>query len=108
MKTKLSLPSGSTGFTRDDGTWQATGSQMGRRNILPDDRKADCRLRLTRLPFVDGDYDRWGAYWGSPANVWCAWGSVGEVSARVFVRSNSRESAKQAVREVLPGATFYC
>lgn len=80
---------------------------MGRPNVLPDDTTLDCKLRLTRLPFVSGDYDRWGAYWGSPANIWLAWGDCGEVSAKVFVRADTREQAKRKVLEVLTGATFY-
>lgn len=115
MKAKLTLPSGSTGFTNDAGQWVCTGSQMGRRNILPDDpKRATGRLRLQRLPFVDGCYDRWGAYWGSPANVWMVWGdlcqrplSPGIVETQVFVRANSRDEAKAKVREQLPQARFY-
>lgn len=66
----FSLPSGAAGFTNDSGQWVCTGSQMGRRNVLPEDCNLQCELRLIRLPFVDQRYDRWGAYWGSPANIW--------------------------------------
>jgi len=104
---KLSLPSGATGFTNDAGQWVCTGSQMGRRNVLPENRSEPCNLRLMRLRLVDGAYDQWGAYWGSPANVYCAWGEAGEVSARVFVRAVSRVEAKAKVRKSLPAAKFY-
>ena len=104
---KLTLPSGTTGFVDDAGKWICTGSQFGRRDELPDDPNSVCKLRLTRLPFIDGDYDRWGAYFGSPANVWCGWGNSGDTGVRVFVRANSREAAKEKITEKLPSAKFY-
>ncbi len=92
---KLTLPNGSS----------ATGSQMGRRNQLPDDREATIKLRMERLRFVSGDYDQWGAYWGGGSNSWiyCAW--LDQV--RVFVRAENREQAKLKVRDTLPQANFY-
>lgn len=86
---------------------------MGRRNRIPGDNSQPLKLRLFRLPFVDGDYDRWGAYWGFPANVWIAQ-SVDVVAfgdslqpVELFVRANSREQARAEVRKVLPQARFY-
>ena len=99
---KLHLPTGTTGFTNDAGHWICTGSQFGRRDVLPDGREPG-KLRLTRLPFVDGDYDRWGAYWGSPANVWCGWNE----NVRVFVRADTRDEAKKFITEKLPTAKFH-
>lgn len=106
MKT-LKLESGTTGFYGADGKWIPTGSAMGRPNRLPDNRDCVCKLQLTRVPFVDGAYDRWGAYWGTPSNLWCAWGDADEVCARVFVRANSRDEAKAFVRTHLKNARFY-
>lgn len=107
-KAKLKLPSGTTGFTNDAGKWICTGSQMGRRNELPDNRNEAVKLRMERLEFVDGDYDALGgAYWGAPANVWCAWGDASDYAVRVFVRADSRDQAKGKVREQLPNARFY-
>lgn len=103
-KAKLKLPSGTTGFTNDQGRWICTGSQMGRRNQLPENRNEPVKLRMERLRFVGGDYDTAGAYFGGPANVHCAWNSDG---VRVFVRANSRDQAKNKVREQLPNAKFY-
>jgi hypothetical protein len=43
------------------------GSPMGRSNVgtKPTDKKVyDCKV-----PFVDGAYDRGGAYWGMPSNL---------------------------------------
>lgn len=79
---------------------------MGRRNCIPDDYAGE-KLRLQRLPFVDDCYDRWGAYWGSPANIWCAWGESETEQVFVFVRADDRESAKQKVRDSMPLATFH-
>lgn len=104
---KLKLPSGVTYGIDNNGNRVCTGTQMGRRNILPADPKAPIKLRLQRLPFVDQCYDRWGAYWGSPANVWCAWGEDSEIQVFVFVRADSRTLAKQGVVSHIPGATFY-
>jgi hypothetical protein len=99
---KLQLASGTTGFLNDAGKWICTGSQFGRRDVLPDDQSSS-KLRLNRLPFVDVDYDRWGAYWGSPANVWCAW----DGDVRVFVRADDRAEAKKLILTKLPTAKFH-
>jgi len=98
-----------TGFTNEAGQFVATGSAMGRRDTLPDDAAAPCKLRMERLRWVDGDYDQFGAYWGNSGgtSIYCAHGDAGEVSARVFVRASSREEAKTKVRQTLPNAAFY-
>lgn len=113
----LILRSGSTGFTTPEGRWQATGSQMGRRNELPEDTGAAIKLRIQKLKMVGGDYDQWGAYWGSGLGVtymYCAWKyTPSQVSimlhydALVFVRARSRAEAKQMVRKLLPNSKFY-
>lgn len=100
--TTLKLPSGTTGFYNDENKWIATGSQMGRRDVLP--ASTHPKLRLQLLPFVDGDYDRFGAYWGSPANVWIAWDNDG---TQIFRRANSRTEAKQKIQSEWPHASFY-
>lgn len=109
MSAPLTLPSGTTGFHDESGAWICTGSRMGRADCLPDNRAATGKLRLQRLPFVDGCYDRWGAYWGAPANVWCAWGDLDgeDLTTRLFLRADSRDEAKRKVREQLPGVTFH-
>lgn len=104
---KLKLSNGTTGFTREDGTWQCTGSQMGRRNNLPEDRTTAGKLQMERLRMVDGDYDAGGAYWGSGTPLYCAHGDLAEVNAQVFVRGTTREAAKAAVRAILPNVTFH-
>ena len=66
------------------------------------DRYDGRRMRLQRLPFTSGGYNRWGAYWGLPADVWVAWCAAGNGFApgmvRVYVRSGSREEAKTYVQ----------
>ncbi len=114
----LILHSGVTGFFNEIGQWQATGSQMGRPNQLPKETGAPIKLRLQKLKMVDsGDYDKWGAYWGSGMGrtfMFCAWKYTPSVvsimlnfDALVFIRAASRYEAKQLVRKQLPNATFY-
>ena len=103
MKSTITLPSGTTGVTDDAGRWICTGSQMGRRNTLPEDTAAPVKLRLHRLPSVSVDYDRWGAYWGAARNVWIAWAE----GVQIFVRATHRRAAKAAVLDTLRTAKFY-
>ncbi len=72
------------------------GAQMGRPNIIPADYNSE-KLSLRRVPFVDGAYDQGGAYWGAPANLWCAWGETETEQLEVFVRATDRDAAKLMV-----------
>lgn len=89
------------------------GSPMGRRDIkdIPDDW--DGKFFLQYVPFVDGCYDRGGAYWGSPANLFRAYAiayfeeTQEECETEIFVRANSREAAKALILEGYPNAKFY-
>lgn len=45
-----------------------------------------------------GGYDKGGAYWGYPANVWGVWARIGGGIVCAYVRANSRESAIEQVR----------
>ena len=49
-------------------------------------------LRCFRLRFIDDCYDEGGAYWGMPANVYCAMNDSG---AQMFCRAESRKKAKR-------------
>jgi hypothetical protein len=115
---RLKLPPGTTGFWNERGERICTGSMMGRRDVLPDDPQGMIKLRMVNLPFVDGCYDRGGAYWGSPANIYLAFTGFAVYSPatpgfelipefQVYVRANSRHEAKQKVRKELPNARFY-
>lgn len=106
---------------------------MGRRDrceMLPDEVG---KVFLQRVPFVDGCYDRGGAYWGAPANLWRAYAEqevpvdeeeaddgIGPINCfdqpkragdidvfDVFVRAPSREQAKALLREDYPNIRFY-
>ena len=99
---KLTLPKGTTGFYNERNEWVCTGSQMGRPDV--GSLLTHPKLRLQRLPFVDGCYDRWGAYWGGPANVWCAWDEEG---TRLFRRGDSRDEVKRKILAEYPHARFY-
>ena len=87
------------------------GAQMGRSNVLPDDKDQSIKLHLVYLPFVDGDYDQGGAYWGytQGTRIYCAHAGLDDVDVRVFVRASAwdRNDAKEKVRELLPNARFY-
>lgn len=64
------------------------GSNMGRRNYVG---KA-AKLYVQRVRFCDGCYDVGGAYWGLPADLWCAF--TEDLETMVFVRADSRKDAK--------------
>jgi hypothetical protein len=85
------------------------GADMGRANRLPEDLLAKGKLRVTRLKWVDGDYDEFGAYWGNTGkdDVYCAWGDIGETAVRIFVRADARDVAKHEVNNVMPNVSFY-
>lgn len=106
---KLTLPNASSKY----------GASMGRRNHLPSHRDLHCKLRLQRVPMIDGGaYDRWGAYWGvSPvgASLYVAHGfcdsaddgaTEGE-EVQIFVRAKSHDEAKSEVRTKVPNARFF-
>ena len=90
------------------------GAPMGRGNRIPTEEYKGatyynvgpaCKLHLRRLRFVDGCYDTGGAYWGMPANLYHAVNA--DRTVEVFVRADSREEAKTAVREILPTVEFF-
>lgn len=82
-----------------------TGSMMGRRSQLPDDTEAPVKLRMEKMRWYDGAYDKGGAYWGAGTPVYCAY--TDDWSAVVFVRGKDRDQAKQRVRDQLSHASFY-
>lgn len=104
------LENGSTGFTLPDGSWQCTGSQMGRRDAIPDDYATVRKLHLVRVPMVGGDYDPGGAYWGGGIGVsplYCAYGESDTEQVHAFFRATSRADAKARAVSAFPNASFY-
>lgn len=92
---------------RKDVACSKHGQAWGRRSWRGDPERA-YKFHLQHVKFEDGCYDLGGAYWGSPANLYCAWvddPEDGEV--RMFVRAASHEKAKRLVREAYPNARFY-
>jgi hypothetical protein len=85
------------------------GAPMGRRDVPATDMAREHEMRLEKLPFEDGDYDRGGAYWGNTPGtaIYWAYGEDEEVQFEMFVRANSRDEAKAKVREKYPNASFY-
>ena len=68
------------------------GAPMGRRGDNPSNLQGLKRLHARRQGGAEG-YDKGGAYWGSPANVWGVWAWVDGSACVVYVRANSRADA---------------
>lgn len=65
------------------------------------------RVHVRRVPFVDGDYDPGGAYWGGGRGVlplFCAWDDEGAVC---YFRASDRVRACVTLSEKNPKLTFY-
>ena len=81
------------------------GSPMGRSSYNDLPHKA-IKVHLNYVPFIDGAYDRGGAYWGCPANLYCAEFQIyneqedKEYEGCCFVRASSRTEAKETVRKI--------
>lgn len=75
----------------------AYGSPMGRRSDNPANLQDLKRLHARRQGGGDG-YDKGGAYWGNPSNVWAVWGWLDGEAVCVYLRANSREHAIAQVR----------
>jgi len=93
----LALPENSGSSSR--------GAQMGRSNRVGD---TPTKLHLQAVDFIDGDYDRGGAYWGNNgvSRLWCAFSKDG--TTRVFIRALKRQEAKALlVEELGEGWSFY-
>lgn len=68
------------------------GSPMGRRGDNPANLQGLRRLHARRQGGGDG-YDRGGAYWGAPSNVWGVWGWIDGQACVTYVRAGSRAEA---------------
>lgn len=74
------------------------GAPMGRRGDNPTNLQGLKCLHARRQGGGDG-YDKGGAYWGTPSNVWGVWGWVDGQPQCVYVRASSRNDAIQKVRK---------
>jgi hypothetical protein len=68
------------------------GAPMGRRGDNPSNLQGLKRLHARRQGGSDG-YDKGGAYWGSPANVWAVWAWLDGGVCVAYVRASSRMHA---------------
>lgn len=73
------------------------GSAMGRRNVCDDEQAV---VMLGRVIFEDGCYDLGGAYWGLPADLWCAMSR--DHSVMWFGRAESWLAARRDLLEWQP------
>lgn len=73
------------------------GAPMGRRGDNPANLQDVKRLHARRQGGRDG-YDRGGAYWGTPSNVWGVWARFGGEVVCTYVRAVSRAAAIAKVR----------
>jgi hypothetical protein len=69
------------------------GAPMGRSD---EGNMADAdSIAIEWMPYVDGDYDVGGAYWGGGEPMYCAAGYLlGDEIARCYIRAASRDAAK--------------
>ena len=84
------------------------GASMGRSNNISEPNYP-VRFHLVKLKWVDGDYDKGGAYWGyTPGtSIFHAWGDGELEEQEMFVRSDSRDNAKLEILKKFPNASFY-
>ena len=73
------------------------GAPMGRRSDNPANLQDVKRLCARRQGGGDG-YDKGGAYWGAPSNVWGVWGTAAGETVVTYVRASSRADAIAQVR----------
>ena len=76
------------------------GAPMGRRGDNPANLQGLKRLHCRNAGCVDYDYDRGGAYWGNPSNVYAVWGWVEGKPLVTYLRAKSRE---HAIKQVFTG-----
>lgn len=79
------------------------GAPMGRRSDINNLAQTGKPVHLQRVPFVDGDYDPGGAYWGGGTPLYCAWDDEGVA----YIRAKDREDAKRQLREYHENIRFY-
>ena len=73
------------------------GAPMGRHGDNPANLQDCKRLRARHQGGRDG-YDKGGAYWGTPSNVWAVWAWIDGAPCVTYVRANSRADAIAKVR----------
>lgn len=74
------------------------GAPMGRHGDNPANLQDIKRLHARRQGGGDG-YDRGGAYWGTPSNVWAVWARIDGEIICTYVRASSRLAAIAEVQK---------
>lgn len=84
------------------------GAPMGINDYTPDSQEP-IKMYLRKLEWVDGDYTSDGTYWGRSRgeHIYRACGCGFNGLNEMFVRTYSRERAKEKVLEVFPQAKFF-
>ena len=72
------------------------GALMGRTSDAPSNF-VDAPVLYARHQGGGDGYDKGGAYWGTPSNVWAVWLRGGE--AVCYVRASSRAAAIEKARQ---------
>ena len=73
------------------------GAPMGRSGCNPSNLQDVKRLHARRQGGGDG-YDKGGAYWGTPSNVYGVWAHLDGETLCTYVRAHSRIDAINKVR----------
>lgn len=73
------------------------GAPMGRHGDNPSNLIGVKRLCARHQGGGDG-YDKGGAYWGTPSNVWAVWARLDGRPCVTYVRAASRSDAINQVR----------
>ena len=79
------------------------GAPMGRRGLEPATLRGVKKLHARHQGGSEG-YDRGGAYWGYPSNVWGVWTKINGVPCVTYIRAGSREDAINQVRNAKPAS----
>ena len=95
-------------YPKLDNATSSWGAAMGRPDTIEDADEA-LKMHLYKMPMVDGDYDKYGAYWGAGDSKtgYMYHAYCDEPKNELFLRAKNREHAKAEVREVLANASFY-
>lgn len=75
----------------------AYGAPMGRHGDNPANLQDVKRLHCKHQG-GNGGYDRGGAYWGNPCNVFAVWGRIDGEIVCCYVRANNRLEAIAKIR----------
>ena len=73
------------------------GAPMGRHGNNPPNLQNAPRLHARRQGGGDG-YDKGGAYWGLPSNVWGVWAHLDGETVCTYIRAKSRADAIAQIR----------